>query len=217
MRIELKTSPLKGHLERDHYEMIKHSISRWLGPEARYGQASNFSFSLIRNGKVSGTHGKLEFPYGGNLFFSSYEKAPIKTLMYNLQQDNRFVDKRLEVTDIRFLSEPNFRGDRSNFLCYTPILIKAERMLSYDNPESDQVLTRSCRARLAKVGLPYEDLEVKFDRHYPRPKVFWVRYRKVNNLVNVCPITIKGYPEARRYLYHAGMGHSTGIGFGFIG
>lgn len=35
MRIEIKIGPTKAYLEQNHYEMIKHTIDKWLGPENR--------------------------------------------------------------------------------------------------------------------------------------------------------------------------------------
>lgn len=59
-------------------------------------------------------------------------------------------------------------------------------------------------------------MKVSFDKNYFNPKTKLVRINGIDSRANFCPVIIEGNPEAIRFAWNVGVGHSTGCGFGAI-
>jgi len=60
------------------------------------------------------------------------------------------------------------------------------------------------------------DIDVQFDRSYSNPKTKLIKVKGISHKANVCPILVKGSPDALAFAWNVGLGHLTGSGFGAI-
>jgi len=68
---------------------------------------------------------------------------------------------------------------------------------------------------LDSVNLP-TNVKVSFDKNYLNPKTKLVNIKNIKNRANFCPIIIEGDPEAIKFAWNVGVGHSTGSCFGAL-
>ena len=84
---------------------------------------------------------------------------------------------------------------------------KAEHLI-YSNSESDYYLTETLKSKLKAVGLNYE-VNIKFDRNYEKAKTKMVNLSGIHNRASFCPVIIEGDPEAIKFAWNVGVGHSN--------
>jgi CRISPR-associated endoribonuclease Cas6 len=126
------------------------------------------------------------------------------------------------ITDIQIQPTPEF-PDSMRFSVASPVLVKkfdgtVIRHLTFDNPEANDVMTKTMQTKLRTAGLDAhaETVRVRFDTSYTGAKTKLVDIHGIKNRANVCPVIIEGTPEAVAFAWDVGVGHSTGSGFGAL-
>ena len=217
MRLHLQLSPTHQIIAHNYQSILTGAIHKWLGVNSYHGSLSLFSFSWLRQANVTDTG--FNFPNGSNFFISAHEADFLKDIIKGIQQDPS-ITKGLEVTSITLQAPPAFGTDHL-FQVGSPILAKrkvenSEKHYTWNEEITDQLLTETLSSKLRSAGLDDQGLQVSFDRNSPFAKTKLIRYKKIGNKVNLCPIRIKGSPEQLTFAWNVGVGNSTGIGFGAL-
>jgi len=218
MRIYLKLSKNTELVPFDHQVNLVGALHKWLGENNLHDALSLYSLSWLRGGKGVGASG-LNFPNGADWFISTHDTGYLKKAVASIMDapDVAFGMRVVEVT----LQETPYFDKEKLFLLGSPVLIKRnegvkQRHYTFDEPESDALMTETFRFKLQKAGLPIEGASVRFERENVSAKTKISTYRGIKNRVNYCPVIVKGSPEQIGFAWNVGVGNSTGIGFGSL-
>jgi len=219
MRIYIDLSPNQKPVPFTYQTNLVGAFHKWLGQNAIHDTISMYSLSWLTGSKKY--KGMLEFPEGARWFISSPDRELIKVLV-----DGIFSDPALafgmNVESLTIRETPSF-GEEHRFLVNSPVLVKRklegdenETHFIWDQPESDRYLTETLLHKLGEAGLNNKNIEAQFDRAYSGAKTKMVKYKDINNRASLCPVILKGDPEAISFAWDVGVGNSTGIGFGAL-
>jgi CRISPR-associated endoribonuclease Cas6 len=201
----------------NYQQFITGAIHKWLGENIWHNHTSLYSFSLLIGGQKKGN--KLLFPHSTGFFFSAYDCKMIKALIKGIQADPH-INFGLSVNEIQIRETPIF-GNKHEFLVQSPVLVKRkidnrEIHYTYDQPETDILLTETLATKLENAGLSKVGINVRFDKEYTGAKTKVIYYNNIGNKANICPVIIEGSKEQIEFAWNVGVGNSTGIGFGFL-
>jgi CRISPR-associated endoribonuclease Cas6 len=107
------------------------------------------------------------------------------------------------------------------FMPGSPVLIKRfkgdhiEHIL-YNDPRAQECLKETLLRKMKEAGIEDDTLKIRFDTSYSRAGSKLVNYKGVMNKASWCPVIINSKPETKLFAWNAGLGNSTGIGFGAI-
>jgi CRISPR-associated endoribonuclease Cas6 len=178
---------------------------------------SLYSLSWLQGGKM--IKDGFDFPKGAKWFISFWEEEIGKRLIINAMKDP-IVCCGMDVREIQMQDTPNF-GSKERFVTSSPVFIrkydenKKASHLTYKDEKVDFYLTETLKKKLKTANLNY-DVTVQFDKTYQNPKTKLVKINEIKNRANFCPIIIEGNPEAIKFAWNVGVGHSTGCGFGSL-
>jgi CRISPR-associated endoribonuclease Cas6 len=217
MRVHLKTSSNKESVPFDHLPLLVGSFHKWLGENEVHGDLSLYSLSWLKGAKAS--RKGLSFPEGASFFISAHDEAFIKRIISGLRSSPE-VFCGMVIREVSIQPTPSFE-DSKTFSVNSPVLVKTlldgkQKHLTFDQPESSEVLTNVFKSKLHKAGLDTSGASVSFDQTYFNSKTKLVSYRGVGNKGNICPVIVEGNPEQVAFAWNVGVGHSTGIGFGAL-
>lgn len=108
------------------------------------------------------------------------------------------------------------------FFPASPILLKEKshkpyhKHILYYNEEANEILTKNLQNRLLASGIDDAKATAEFVPLEGVSKVMLINYKGIGNKASWCPIRIIGKPETKLLVWNAGLGNSTGIGFGAI-
>jgi CRISPR-associated endoribonuclease Cas6 len=219
MRLHLKTTPSQATVPFNYQENLAGALYKWLGdPEEIHQEISLYSFSWLKGGK--GSKGGLIFPEGAFWNISAVDKDLLDRLIHGISQTPSLA-YGMEVKEIQIEQEPEFRPE-GRFLVQSPVLVKRqeenghERFYTFDEPAADDLLTETLHHKLQKADRGDLQVEVAFDRSYRGAKTKVTTYKGIHIKGSVCPVYMKGDPEALAFAWNVGVGNSTGIGFGSL-
>ncbi|TAD81370.1 MAG: CRISPR-associated endoribonuclease Cas6 [Bacteroidetes bacterium] len=217
MRIFISLTSNNQLVPFNYQQFITGAIHKWLGENIWHNQTSLYSFSLLIGGQQKGN--KLLFPQSTGFFFSAFDSKMIKDLIRGIQVDP-YINFGLTVNEIQVRETPVF-GNKHVFLVQSPVLVKRkidgrEVHFTYDQTETDILLTETLGTKLEKAGLSKDGINVRFDKGYIGAKTKVIYYNNIGNKANICPIIIEGSQEQLEFAWNVGVGNSTGIGFGML-
>lgn len=217
MRIHLKTSSNKQLVPFDHLPFFVGAFHKWLGENDVHGDLSLYSLSWLKGGKGSGKG--LSFSEGASFFISAHDDGVIKKIISGLRNSPE-VFCGMVIREVSIQATPSFENSNT-FSVNSPVLVKTlldgkQKHLTFEEPESSEVLTNVFKNKLQKAGLDSSGASVSFDPTYFNSKTKLVNYRGIGNKANICPVIVKGNPEQVAFAWNVGVGHSTGIGFGAL-
>ncbi|MCF6240679.1 MAG: CRISPR-associated endoribonuclease Cas6 [Bacteroidales bacterium] len=219
MRLKIKLTKNKITIPFDYQHKLVGVIHKWFGENKEHGKQSLYSFSQLLGGEL--IEKGFSFPNGAALYFSSTNND-LLTKIYNGIKSDPTLFNGLTVYEIDMISEPAF-GNRERFSLLSPLFFKQKiegkknsKHLTFEDDETDKLLTESTKKRLEFNGISDETLKIKFDRSYQGKKTKVINYRGVGNKCSVCPIIVEAKFETMAFLWNNGVGHSTGIGFGCL-
>jgi CRISPR-associated endoribonuclease Cas6 len=153
---------------------------------------------------------------------SFYDESLARIIATNILADPE-VCCGMRVTRFEQQATPSFEGCHT-FKVGSPVLARGEvaegkiKHYIHSDTEADQILTATLRHKIDKAGLgtSHNQVTVSFDRTYRNPKTKLVTIKDIANRASICPVIIKGTPEAVQFAWNVGVGHGTGSGFGFL-
>ncbi len=217
MRIHIKIRSGNQKIPFNYQPFITGAIHKWIGNNEIHDKISMYSFSWLKGGRKNGNG--LIFENETSFEFSAHDNSLIKSVINGIQSDP-IINYGLDVSEIVIQDTPVF-SNREIFFVSSPVLVKRkdhdkEIHYTYDQTESDNLLTETMKTKLKKAGLDYSNIQVCFDRNYLEAKTKLVYYKNIGNKTNICPVIIAGTPEQIAFAWNVGVGNSTGIGFGAL-
>lgn len=221
MRLHLSLSPNLETVPFNYQHQLTGALHKWLGNNDLHDKISLYSFSWLR-GKSQQTKGGLNFPDGANLFISFWESKYGADLIQGIV-DQPDVMYGIQVDEVKVAKTRSFSNEE-RFKVASPVLIRkneddgSRKHLSYNDEEANQFLSRAVNTKLKAAGLDenLSSLNVSFDKNYPSPKTKLVTLKNTMLRANLCPVVIKGEPEAIEFAWTVGIGELTGSGFGAL-
>ena len=217
MRLHFKLTPNTETVPFDYQHFLIGVFHKWMGWNKIHDDISLYSLSWLQGGKM--VDDGFDFPKGAKWFVSFWNEEIGKQLIMSAMKDP-LMFCGIKVSEIQIQEDPNF-GKKERFTAASPVFIrkydnnhKAFHLTAKDK-ESDHYLTETIKTKLRNAGLNY-DIRVSFDKTYLNPKTKLVKINNVENRANFCPIIIEGGPEAVKFAWNVGIGHSTGCGFGAL-
>jgi CRISPR-associated endoribonuclease Cas6 len=217
VRIHLFLSPNDKTVPFDYQHYLVSTFHKWLGKNTIHDEISLYSLSWLQGGSM--VKKGFEFPKGAQWFISFWEPELCKKVIGNIREfPSAFCG--MSVNEIQMHDTPAF-GAKERFIVSSPVLIRKydenqkAQHLTYADVEADFYLTETLKNKLKSVDLNWE-VSVKFDRDYIKSKTKMVNLSGIHNRANFCPVIIEGNPEAIKFAWNVGIGHSTGCGFGAL-
>jgi CRISPR-associated endoribonuclease Cas6 len=197
-------------------------LHKWLGLNNPWHEVlSLYSYGWLEGGQANARG--LDFPGGARWFVAGYETNFLETLLSGSIQNVEAICG-MRVKSVKLELPPRF-GTKTTFRVSGPVLLKAPeengyvRFLTFeDGDAANEMLTHALHRKLEAAGLGdlVEESVAYFDDRYPRPKTRLVDIRGIKNRASACPVVVEGPPEVQRFVWHTGLGHSTGMGFGGV-
>lgn len=217
MRIYIKIKSDNKAVPFNYQPILTGTIHKWIGLNEIHNKISLYSFSWLSGGRQKGEN--LFFERGASFEFSAFDENLLKKIINGIQKDP-VINYGLKVSEIVIKETPMF-SKKETFFVSSPILIKRtederEKHYTYDQIETDLLLTETLKTKLKIAGLNDSNINVAFDRDYPGAKTKLVYYKNIGNKANICPVIIEGSPEQIAFAWNVGVGNSTGIGFGSL-
>lgn len=226
MRLYLELSPATHPVFFNYQKALVGVFHNWLGDNKLHDGLSLYSISWLTGGKAR--NGALIFPEGAKWFISSPDRSLIKILVDGIFREPEIKLGGMKVQGMTMRETPDF-GTERQFFVNSPILVKKSgdsnnHHFTYDQPEADEIMTNTLLHKLTKAGMGDKKVQVQFDRNYRGAKTKLIHYGRddnngnkgIGNRANLCPVILKGDPEAISFAWDVGVGSSTGIGFGAL-
>ncbi|KGN74962.1 CRISPR-associated protein Cas5 [Porphyromonas macacae] len=220
MRLQLIIRSKNVVIPFNHQPNLVGTIHKWIGENDLHGKTSSFSFSRLNGGcKVDNPLG-IYFERSTDMFISAYNPAIIANILNGIRRDPTMFNG-LIVNDVIIVEDPDL-SKQELFYPASPLLLKKWNEngnydhIVYSDDEANILLTKNFQNKLDKAGLHDETAVASFIPEAGLPKVRLIDYKGVKNKTSWCPIRITGRPESKLFAWNAGLGNSTGIGFGAI-
>jgi CRISPR-associated endoribonuclease Cas6 len=217
MRLYFELTPNTEPVPWNYQHFLIGTLHKWLGKNDLHDGVSLYSMSWLTGGQRKGE--ALAFAKGAQWFISCFDVDLCKKILSSSLSDPE-VCCGMKVVGVQIQENPDF-GDKQRFLAATPILARrfdGKRLvhLTFKDPEADLVLTQTLHTKLKQAGLPVDQVQVSFDRTYPKARTKLVTIKGVHNKASLCPVIVQGPPESVSFAWDVGVGHSTGSGFGAL-
>jgi CRISPR-associated endoribonuclease Cas6 len=218
MRLYLKLTKTKETIPFNYQPYLTGAMHKWIGENnLEHDRLSLYSFSWLQNVNAKGNG--INLTSDSYFFISAHNTELIKKILKGILSDPS-VCFGANVSDVKLVGEPKF-SNCEVFFIGSPIFIKRRfdnkiKHIVYNEADCSKYMTETLQKKLAATNLPTEGLNVKFDTSYSLAKTKIIRYKEVDNRVNICPVIIEGTPEQIAFAWNVGVGNSTGIGFGSL-
>lgn len=217
MRLNFSLTPNKEIVPFDYQHFLIGAFHKWMGWNKIHDEISLYSLSWLQGAKR--IQKGFDFPNGASWFISFWNNNIGKELIKGIMNAPE-VCCGMNIREIQMQDEPDF-GNKETFKLASPVFIRRydENQkavhLTFQCAEASFYLTEILKKKMKTADLNYE-VNVQFDKCYYAPKTKLVRINQIENRANFCPVIIEGDPEAIKFAWDVGIGHSTGCGFGSI-
>lgn len=221
MRIHLKIHSQGKIIPYNHQHLLTEAIHRWAGIEpGSSGLPAMFCFSNLKVQDYS--ERGLHLGEYTSFFIASPDNNLLQRLIKGVQASPE-VFGHLTVEEI-YIETPPDLTHKELFFPASPILIKRYlkgtdkiEFITYEDPQAGTLLKKTLQRKLSMFGLPpTDDFSIQFAPYAGRARTRLTNYKGIYNKASICPIKIQGSREIKTFAWLAGLGHSTGIGFGAI-
>lgn len=217
MRAHINLTGKSTIIPYDHQHLLTGCIHKWIGKNLEHDEMSLYSFSRITGLKPKA--GGLAFDGEAHFFFSAFDSGLVKRLVNGIQSDTNLFGG-LQVNQLVLQEDPDFTG-REFFQIASPVFVKrfqgdALEHILYNDPKAGACLTETLQHKMEIAGIADKAVSVAFFSAYPKAGTKLVTYKGIANRASWCPVIINGSPEAKVLAWNAGVGNSTGIGFGAL-
>lgn len=217
MRLHFILSPNKQTVPFDYQHLLIKTFHNWMGWNSIHDEISLYSLSWLQGSKM--VRDGFDFNRGAKWFVSFWDEQIGKQLVKSAMKKPE-ICCGMNVREIQMQDSPEF-SSRERYVASSPILIrkyddkKKAVHLTYKDSDADLYLSDTLNKKIKAAGMVYE-AKVQFDRDYYSPKTKLVRINGIDNRASFCPVIIEGNPEALKFAWNVGIGHSTGCGFGAL-
>lgn len=222
MRLSLHLSENVGPVPYNHLETLTRVLRRWLDHDlpTRNG-VGLYSFGWLHGAREN--QGHLVFEHGATWRISFYHKSDaLRALAGTKNAPDVAFGMQVEKAT---LQPPPAFDDEHRFLTDLGPIITRRRTpdgryhyLLWRDHATDDLMTASLRRKLARIGLPGNDLvaRVAFDRTYRKAHSKLTTVHGVEHRGSICPVIIEGSREAHTLAWTTGVGDLNEYGFGAL-
>ena len=222
MRLNLKLTASEKPVSFNHLHRLTGFLHRCIGENNLHDGLSLFSFGWLQGGQQHDDE-HLVFPQGAAWRVSFHDAEAAKGLIDGIMQDPE-VFSGMRIYEVKEQSTPAFSGCYRFKLDSAPVIARRRRedgsrqYLLAAHDEADAVMTRVLRRKLEKAEFDeeHQDATVQFDRTYQNPRTKLAEVKGTKHKGSVCPVVVKGTPEAVQFAWKVGVGELTGSGFGAL-
>lgn len=229
MRIKLQFSHQSRKVPYNYqYDLARH-LHKWLGVDNEWHSQRHNPLSFGCLSQLRGGQGGLII-HGDTVewWVGSWQAQVLKALIRGVNQNPSGPSEfGFRVQSLQLIPEPEF-GERTLFWAESPIVLKLkrnplpDRYVIFSDEEADELLRENLLKKLKVHGVEVDpaDVKVNFHRHYPKAKTRLIRLKRQGKDVSVrgsiCPVMLEAPPVVHRFVWAAGLGSSTGVGFGAV-
>lgn len=197
-------------------QRLVETVHTWTEKTADQENNLLYSLSWLQGGECQ--REGIHFPNGARWFMSFHDEALLQKVMKNAM-NAPIIGWGMSVIKVRIEETPRFSSSEQ-FYVANPIVVRKNtalgvRHLTYTDPDADKALTHTLQNRLEHAGLD-PDVTVEFDKTYNRARTKVVLLWGERNPASLCPVIVKGSPEALAFAWNVGIGNNTGYGFGSL-
>lgn len=220
MRLHLNLTPNKEPVPFNYQESLSEIFANWLRIADLENKFNFYSLSWLQKSKA--INGSLQFPSGTEWFISFYDYRFSKKLV-RVILDKPEIFYGMSVCGLEQKITPHFDSPQV-FRVGSPVLAQENddetggTHFIYSEPKANEILTETLRYKMRRVGYSgkHTKVTVEFDKSYQFAKTKMVKINNLRKRGSVCPVIVKGTPQAVRFAWNVGVGHETEIGFGSL-
>lgn len=221
MRLQCQISSNTESVPFNYQHTLTRRLHSFFPDNDFHDDVSLYSFSWLHSKRQIQHQNSLDFPSGAEWFVNFLEERHIRSMLATIiTSPTLFYGMTIE--EVRIQETPQF-PDSMRFFVASPVLVKkfdgkAIRHLTFNDPETNDVMTQTLQTKLRAAGLDAhaESVRVRFDTSYAGAKTKLIDIHGIKNRANACPVIVEGTPEAVAFAWDVGVGHSTGAGFGAL-
>jgi CRISPR-associated endoribonuclease Cas6 len=224
MRIAFDLSPPNTLIPFTYPYELARQVHFWLGAQNPWhGSLSLYSLSFLWGSEA--TEAGLRFPRGAGWAVSAWDREMLARLIERFPERSE-LRWGMRVERAQVLPPPPFDNGRSRLWATSPVLLKDRDpasgqtvYITYKAPaRASELLTAALHRKLDAAGCPdrWKELTLSFDQGYSKAKTKLINIKGIRHRASLCPLIAEGPAEAKQFLWSAGAGHSTGMGFGAI-
>lgn len=221
MRLKIKFTKNTKKVPHD-LQNFNSYIHRLLGANNPYHDGpSDYSCTGMLGGELVDGGRNLNFPNGGYIIFSTKSSTILDLIVSNMIKEREY-GYGMSISGYDFISEKLFSGDNLMMTIGKGYLLKGNtklgepKFLTPDNTENfHEKIKEQIVNKFRKINpkLNFNSFDIEPLRRYRVQNVY---VKGIKNITSTFTLSIKADEETMEYLYHYGIGHSTGSGFGSI-
>lgn len=217
MRLHIKCSKSNSPVNFNHQHLIAEAVHDWMQVEEQDAELALYSFSMLTNGKAA--NGALKFTHGTSFYISAHGNFMHQRIIEGIEDDPELFSG-ISAKEVKIIEEPDF-SNQEIFHVASPIFIKRKiknnvKHVTFKSEKAGIYLTESLKAKMKKVGMTDDTLEISFMKDYRGAKERLVSYDGQPHKSSWCPVIIKAKAETKLFAWQVGLGDYTGLGFGAL-
>jgi len=222
MRITINFRSAGNALPFSYQHELAAAIHRWLGHNSLHGRA----YSPLSFGLLSGLQKRGDFLFAqeaGSVrwWVGCWDEQVIERLIEGIHADSHAAFG-LRVSRYNVQERPHFRDGRRVWLVETPVVLRRKRLnkvdeyVMWDAFDAGELLTDSLRKKIEANGLDARVRLARFDIKYAKAKSKLIQIADTRVRGSLCPVIVEADALAHEFIWCAGIGALTGMGFGAV-
>jgi len=220
MRLTISLKSAGNALPFSYQHELAAAIHRWIGHNSLHGRAySPLSFGLLVGLQRRGDY--LFAQEAGNVrwWVGCWDEQVIERLIEGIHADSHAAFG-MRVSRYNVQERQRFRDGRRVWFVETPIVLrrkrlgKADEYVMWDAFDANHLLTSSLRKKMEANGVNADIHSARFDTKYAKAKSKLIQIADTRVRGSLCPVIVDADALAHEFIWAAGIGALTGMGFG---
>lgn len=192
------------------------TVQTWTEKAVEQDDSLLYSLSWLQGGECR--REGIVFPHGSRWFISFHKEDLMQTVIKNAMHSPT-IGWGMSVIKVRIEEAPRFSSSEQ-FYVANPVLARKTtalgvQHLTYTDPSAGEVLTHTLQRKMQKAKIS-PDVTVEFDKGYGKARTKMVMLQGKHVPASLCPVIVKGSPEALAFAWNVGIGNNTRYGFGSL-
>lgn len=200
----------------NYKQRLVETVHAWTEKTTEQNDSLLYSLSWLQGGECQKEG--ISFPHGSRWFISFHDENLMEKVIKNAMYSPT-IGWGMSVIKVRIEEAPRF-SSFEQFYVANPVLARKNtalgvQHLTYNDPDAGEVLTCTLQRKMKKAGIS-PDVAVEFDKGYGKARTKMVIVQGKHLPASLCPVIVKGSPEALAFAWNVGIGNNTGDGFGSL-
>jgi CRISPR-associated endoribonuclease Cas6 len=219
MRLIIDFAPETERIPFGYQNALHAAIHAWLGKNSLHAQPhAALSFGSLRG---LASDGQALKPVSASLswWVGAWDGDVIKRVIEGIEAQP-VISLGLRVRSWKVAARPEFINGRMKWLADGSILVKRKRPAGgvdyalWDAADAGELLKANLERKLAANGVQAQVRRVEFDTKCRTAKTKLIDVDGIKVRANACPVYVDADWQAQQFVWSAGIGWSTGMGFG---